>query len=363
MDRHPRFVVDLNHDGLADIVGFGDAGVYSALGNGDGTFQAPVFGLGNFGYDQDWRVDRHPRFLAHLTSSGFADIVGFGEDGIWTALGNGDGTFRQPPHSNPVLHDFGYNQGWQVDRHPRCMATLTGSGFADIVGFGNAGVCTALSNGDGTFPEPNRDPVLENLGYNQDWRVDKHPRFVVDLNGNGFADIVGFGDAGVWTALGNGDGTFINANYVQANFGVNQGWRVDRHPRMVVSLNGSARVDIVGFGDAGIWTALGGESGGFPVSNFVQANFGYGTTVLALTQHDREVNSRGIWRSTDWGGNWVKVHDSRPMKQSDNCRGRWAAITWSMQTGDRRSEAYCTSHGRGNRHFVCTRADFVSSGF
>jgi hypothetical protein len=30
--------------------------------------------LGNYGYAQDWRVDQHPRFLAHLTNSGFADI-------------------------------------------------------------------------------------------------------------------------------------------------------------------------------------------------------------------------------------------------------------------------------------------------
>jgi hypothetical protein len=57
------------------------------------------------------RVDRHPRFLANLTNSGFADIVGFGTDGVLVVLGNGDGTFREP-HANPVLHSFGYSQGW-----------------------------------------------------------------------------------------------------------------------------------------------------------------------------------------------------------------------------------------------------------
>jgi len=37
--------------------------------------------------------------LADLTGDGRADIVGFGDDGVYVALGNGDGTFvgRQVP--------------------------------------------------------------------------------------------------------------------------------------------------------------------------------------------------------------------------------------------------------------------------
>lgn len=364
VDRHPRFAVDLTGDGRADIIGFGDAGVWTAIGNGDGTFQAPQFVLGNYGYQQDWRVDRHPRFLAHLTNSGFADIVGFGEDGVWIALGNGDGTFSEPlknpvlhnfahhqgwqvdrnprflarltdsgfddivafgddgvwtalsngdgsfrmTRSGPVLSAFGYNQGWREDQHVRLMANLTSSGFADIVGFGEERVFTALSKGDGTFNQVTTGPVLHNFCYNQGWRVDTHPRFLGNLTASGFADIVGFGDAGVWTAKGNGDGTFQDANFVLANFGVEQGWRVDRHPRFVANLSSSGHADIVGIGDAGVWTAIGDGNGGFPTSNFVLANFGYGLTVIAIVISDLATGTRGIWRSTDWGANWAQVH-------------------------------------------------------
>ncbi len=85
-----------------------------------------------------WRVDRNPRLVGDLTGDGRADIVGFGDDGVWTALGNGDGTF-QPPQL--VLNGFGYVAGgWRVEKHPRFLADLTGTGKADIVGFGEDGV-------------------------------------------------------------------------------------------------------------------------------------------------------------------------------------------------------------------------------
>jgi hypothetical protein len=32
------------------------------------------------------------------------------------------------------------------------------------------------------------------------WRVDMHPRFLADVTGDGHADIIGFGDAGVYVA-------------------------------------------------------------------------------------------------------------------------------------------------------------------
>ena len=156
---------------------FGEEFVWTAIGNGDGTFKRPQIAIANYCYAQDWRVNRHPRFLTHLTNSGFPDIVGFGEDGVWVALGNGDGTFSEPL-SNPVLNNFSPHQHWRVDKHPRFLAHLTSSGFADVVGFGEDGVFVALGNGDGTFREPHANPVLSNFCYEQGWRVDKHPRFL-----------------------------------------------------------------------------------------------------------------------------------------------------------------------------------------
>jgi hypothetical protein len=307
VDKHPRFLAVLTNSGHPDIVGFGDAGVWTALGNGDGTFQAPKFVLADYGYNQGWRVENNPRLLAALTKSKWADIVGFGTAGVWTALSNGDGTFRQS-NTNPVIANFGYNQGWRVTSHPRMTAVLTSSGFQDIVAFGDDGVWTALSKGDGTFTAPTF--VLQNFGVHQSWQVNKHPRFVTRLTPGGPSSIVGFGDAGVWTALGGGNGTFHNATFVLQNFGVNEGWQVAKHPRFVSPLGPQARTSIVGFGDAGVWTAVGDGVGGFPTSNFVLASFGCLNTLLAIVAQDRESGKRGrgIWRSPDAGTTWMQVH-------------------------------------------------------
>jgi hypothetical protein len=338
VEKHPRFLVDITGTHGADIVGFGDAGVYTALSNGDGTFGQPRFVLADFGYEAGgWRIEQHPRLLADLRGIGRADIIGFADAGVFTALSNGDGTFGEPRF---VIPDFGLEAGgWQVDKHPRLLADLTGTGRSDIVAFGDAGVYTALSNGDGTFQEPRF--VLPDFGFvTGEWRVDRHPRFLADVTGDGRADIVGFGDAGVWVALGNGDGTFQNPQFVVPDFGyVAGGWRVDRHPRFLADLTGDRRADIVAFGDAGVWTDLSnaagekwdqvvwpqpapgqfdvpGSLGGWAVMDVsISAPIvrppgqrGPRFTMLAMTKFDRESADRGIWRSTDEGNSWQRVH-------------------------------------------------------
>jgi Pro-kumamolisin, activation domain/FG-GAP-like repeat len=274
VERHPRSLADLTGDHKADIVGFGDAGVWVALNQGNGTFQDPVYVLANFGYDAGgWRVERHPRFLADLTGDGQSDIVGFGDAGVYVSLNHGDGTFPQP---TLAVANFGYDAGgWRVEDHPRYLADLTGDGRADIVGFGNAGVYVSLNHGDGTFSEPTL--AVANFGYDAGgWRVEDHPRFLADVTGDGKPDIVGFGNAGVYVSLNNGNGTFQNPELVLANFGYEAGgWRVERHPRYLADLSGDGRADIVGFGDAGVYVSLNNGHGAFPQPTLAVANFGY----------------------------------------------------------------------------------------
>ncbi|HEU4757922.1 MAG TPA: FG-GAP-like repeat-containing protein, partial [Agromyces sp.] len=288
VEKHPRFLADLTADGRADIVGFGDQGVWVSLNNGNGTFQPPTKVLDNFAYTAGgWRVEKHPRFLADLTGDSRADIVGFGDQGVWVSLNNGNGTF-QPP--TMVLGNFAYTAGgWRVEKHPRFLADLTGDGRADIVGFGDQGVWVSLNNGNGTFQPPTK--VLSNFAYTAGgWRVEKHPRLLADLTGDKRADIVGFGDGGVWVSLNNGNGTFQAPTNVLANFAYTAGgWRVEKHPRFLADLTGDSRSDILGFGSAGVWESLNNGNATFQPAAKVLSNFSYDAGGWRVEKHPRFV--------------------------------------------------------------------------
>ena len=78
---------------------------------------------------------------------------------------------------------------------------------------------TAQPSGFGGF-------VMGATGIN--WQVARHVRAVGRIRGSaaqrsdGRMDLVGFGDDGVWVALAKGDGTFRDARRVVTDLGYNQ---------------------------------------------------------------------------------------------------------------------------------------------
>ena len=247
-EKHPRFMADVNGDGKDDIVGFGDAGTYVALSNGHG-FGIATRSADFFGYDNNWRVERHPRMMADVNGDGRADVVGFGNAGVYVGLSNGSG-FHNPTLSAEF---FGYNNAWRTDKHPRMMGDVNGDGRDDVVGFGDAGTYVSLSTGNG-FADPTRSADF--FGYNNAWRTDKHPRMLADVNGDGRDDVVGFGNAGVYVGLSTGTG-FANPTLWVNRYGVNAGgWEVDKHPRMMADVNADGKADVVGFGNSRTYVSI-----------------------------------------------------------------------------------------------------------
>ena len=132
----PSFVADFNGDGIPDVLAFSQSGnLFVYLGNGDGTFQAPV--------ETYTGVPLYARGLTVadlVTGNSDADVVVPNPaGGVLVFLGKGDGTFAAPVnYASPYAGQL-------------FVGDFTGDGKADILSTGGGGVFVLPGNGDGTF--------------------------------------------------------------------------------------------------------------------------------------------------------------------------------------------------------------------
>lgn len=181
-------VGDFNKDGKLDVI----VGGQILFGNGDGTFRV------TFNFVQ-------ASLVADLNGDGNLDLVAAGTNTVLVQLGNGDGTFRAPVRytvRNTAVLALGDLNG---DGKPDIVAIAEPfvRGAANQVLSGN--IAVLLNNGDGTFQAAVRYAVAPNLSAVA----------VGDFNGDGNMDVaVSSASApvgAVTVLLGNGDGTFRNA--------------------------------------------------------------------------------------------------------------------------------------------------------
>jgi hypothetical protein len=245
------------------VIGFGYSGTYAALGNGSGGFGGIALISSGFGSDTaagGWaNSSTYPRMMADINGDGRDDIVGFGYGGVYAALNNGAGGFGNLFLASTTFGSGAEAGGWaNNDLFTRTFADINGDGRADIVGFGYDGVYAALGNGDGSF----QGAYLAYTGFGANvtaggWTSNDHfYRTFGDVNGDGRDDIIGFGYDGIYAALANGSGGFGSMSLVMSAFGTSPdagGWNsYHEAPRMVVDIDGDGRDEVVGFAPDGV---------------------------------------------------------------------------------------------------------------
>lgn len=187
------FAVDVNGDGLPDLVTNNTGSFAVALNRGHGSF-APVVMYSSYiiatarGYMAvaDINGDGHPDVVFTGVSTAAGQLV--------AALGRADGTFAAPTvYAATGLHNF----------------SLVGA--ADLHGDGALRVFLAGTEGYGTVlgHSPSGNPMFEGSGIRQSETV------LADFNGDGIMDIATPDDHAIVVLFGKADGTFASAQAQQ----------------------------------------------------------------------------------------------------------------------------------------------------
>ncbi len=231
---------DVNHDGKPDLVVASNVsgdGIYVLLGNGDGTFQSPVF------YQQGSNSGAMAVAIGQLIKNDHGDVVMGTGNGAYVYINNGDGTFKTPPAL--------YGPAWI---NSITITDINGDKKNDLVvsSYSSSAVWTMLGNGKGGFTA------------GESFSTDGYPNNVVvgDFNGDKKLDFATSNSHGQWVtvALGNGDGTFRSS----PNYGYS--WNAPINGIATADLNGDGNLDIVqadGGTGVGITVMLGSSHGVF----------------------------------------------------------------------------------------------------
>jgi len=249
-------VADMNGDGIPDLVTTqSDFGVQILTGNGDGTFTAqPEIPSTNGA--RLWVAG-----VADYDGDGFLDIALIGQDGLCILLGQGGGSYAAPVNypagglvrsfqGSSILPESTYGQ-----IPAAIFADFNGDGNKDFAVRGSDGFTMLLGNGDGTFQSA-APYELNHISSGID---------TTDFNLDGNADVAAaVGPGATRILLGKGDGTLSIGPDPAPGTPNPTGDGTLR----AGDFNGNGLIDVMGVQN-GAWTQFGDGSGNLGAPNTV----------------------------------------------------------------------------------------------
>ncbi|VAW50662.1 hypothetical protein MNBD_GAMMA05-2590 [hydrothermal vent metagenome] len=262
--QHIRVMADVDGNGTPDIVGFGTSRVTTFLSGGVSNSIITAQQTSAFTYGDGWRLDVHYRFVEDVNNDGRADIIGFGSSAIFVALGQSDGTFSEESLVVKIgAQSFTDSTGWDPAVHLIQFEDVNNDNKLDIVGYGGSAILVMINEGT-AGSVAFADPVVwsSQFVWSTGWQLagNRNPRFIADIDNDGFKDVTGFGASSVLSAsnqLSQGEDEFDSSLLtITSSIDTSANWQSGGlyNSRYVRDVNNDGRADVLGFGNAGVIT-------------------------------------------------------------------------------------------------------------
>lgn len=283
--QFPLAVLDLNGDGILDIVASAGDGLTVILGDGNLAFKYPAHYA--TGYLGSGVSGEYAMGIADLNGDGLPDIVSTGPNGIYLTYARKDGTL-DTNSAYEVTQVIGYET----------VADFNEDGIADIAATGDIAIKLNLGKGDGTFQAPVALPA-GSINFSTPLSATNAHILHGDFNGDHHQDILAIGSSGIYqydsyVLFGDGTGSFSSPLLVANSSQVFPTY----DSRHVADLNHDGRDDLFNNDSGHLYSWLSNGDGTFTAAttNLPSGsgqNGGLSTAVLA--DFDGDGNLDAVW--------------------------------------------------------------------
>jgi MYXO-CTERM domain-containing protein len=251
---------DINGDGKGDLCARDSMGVVCELSTGSDFTGGEVRGP-NWSDAGNWNNIQYYSTIqfGDIDGDGKADVCGRAAAGIQCALSTGTG-FSTTVINGPAWSDAGsWNQ-------PQYYATIqlvdvNGDGLADVCGRSATGIVCEISNGTG-FPTEVKGPGWSDA---TGWAAPEYESTIryADIDGDGLADVCGRGQSGIVCEISNGTG--FPTEVQGPKWDDASGWNNAAYYTSIqtADINGDGKQDICGRNSSGVLCELSNGTG-FP---------------------------------------------------------------------------------------------------